>query len=95
MVGAPTRSVAHPTRPLPTGTSANEPSVAMLVTPGGAGGVFDTHLVLGALAIQGGAIAWQYGTVRAKYNLAKVPPLMSSAMQMLSGGIAVTVIFAA
>ena len=66
--------------------------VAMLVTPGGAGGAFDFHFVLGALGIQAGAIAWQYGTVRAKYNLAHVPPLMSSAIQMFSGGVAVTAI---
>ena len=69
--------------------------VAMLVTPGGAGGAFDTHFVVGALAIQGGAIAWQYGTVRAKYRLSGVPPLMSAAIQMATGGIAVTIIGAA
>jgi len=66
--------------------------VAMLVTPGGAGGAFDTRFVLGAIAIQLGSIAWQYGTFRAKHYLADVPPLMSSAIQMLSGGIAVTLI---
>ncbi len=66
--------------------------VAMLVTPAGAGGAFDRNFVLGALGIQAGCIAWQYGTVRAKYNLADVPPLMSSAIQMLSGGIAVTIV---
>lgn len=66
--------------------------VAMLVTPGGAGGAFDAHFILGALGIQAGTIAWQYGTVRAKYNLAEVPPLMSSAVQMLSGGVAITIL---
>lgn len=64
--------------------------VALLVTPGGAGGAFDAHFVLGAIGIQLGSIAWQYGTVRAKYKLHDIPPLMSSAIQMLSGGIAVT-----
>ncbi len=39
--------------------------VALLVTPGGAGGAFDAHFVTGAVAIQIGSIAWQYGTVRA------------------------------
>src|SRR5438034_11434350 len=60
--------------------------VALLVMPGGKAGPPDIHFVLGALGIQAGCIAWQYGTVRAKYNLARIPPLMSSGMQMLSGG---------
>ena len=65
--------------------------VALLVTPGGAGGAFDLHFILGALAVQIGSISWQYGTVRGKYNLRDVPPLMSSAFQMLIGGIAVSI----
>jgi drug/metabolite transporter (DMT)-like permease len=60
--------------------------VALLVTPGGAGGAFDHRFILGALAIQVGCVGWQYGTSRGKYNLAGVPPLMSSALQALSGG---------
>lgn len=66
--------------------------VALLVTPGGAGRAFDLHFVLGALAIQGGCVAWQYGTLRGKYNLGQVTPLMSSALQMLTGGILVSAI---
>ena len=66
--------------------------VALLVTPGGSGGAFDIHFVLGVVGIQFGCIAWQYGTVRAKYNLAQVPPLMSSAVQMLCGGTTLIVI---
>jgi drug/metabolite transporter (DMT)-like permease len=64
--------------------------VALLVTPHGAGSAFDSRFVIGAIAIQLGCIAWQYGTVRGKYALASVPPLMSSALQMLAGGIVVT-----
>jgi len=60
--------------------------VALLVTPGGAGAAFDARFVIGALAIQLGCIAWQYGTVRGKYALITIPPLMSSALQMLAGG---------
>jgi drug/metabolite transporter (DMT)-like permease len=60
--------------------------VAMLVTPRGAGKAFDSRFVIGAMAIQLGCIAWQYGTVRGKHTLGSVPPLMSSALQMLSGG---------
>ncbi|HXH95166.1 MAG TPA: EamA family transporter [Thermoanaerobaculia bacterium] len=64
--------------------------VALLVTPHGAGKAFDAHFVIGALVIQGGCIAWQYGTVRGKYALASIPPLMSSALQMLAGGLVVS-----
>ena len=60
--------------------------VALLVTPGGAGGAFDHRFVLGAIAIQIGCVGWQYGTSRGKYNLASVPPLMSSALQAFAGG---------
>jgi drug/metabolite transporter (DMT)-like permease len=60
--------------------------VAMLVTPRGAGKAFDAHFVIGALVIQAGCIAWQYGTIRGKYSLGGIPPLMSSALQMLFGG---------
>jgi drug/metabolite transporter (DMT)-like permease len=63
--------------------------VGLLVTPHGAGKAFDAHFVIGALVIQAGCVAWQYGTVRGKYALASMPPLMSSALQMLSGGIVV------
>jgi drug/metabolite transporter (DMT)-like permease len=69
--------------------------VGLLVTPGGAGGAFDLHFVLGALAIQAGSLAWQYGTVRSKYNLRQTPPLMSSAFQMLAGGMALLIVSAA
>ena len=65
--------------------------VAMLVTPRGAGSAFDRRFVIGALVIQLGSIAWQYGTIRGKYALVSVPPLMSSALQMLAGGFVVAV----
>jgi drug/metabolite transporter (DMT)-like permease len=65
--------------------------VALLVTPRGAGGSFDMHFLLGVLAIQVGCVGWQGGTVYAKHALAKVPPLMSSALQMLSGGLFVLI----
>jgi drug/metabolite transporter (DMT)-like permease len=65
--------------------------VAMLVTPRGAGNAFDRRFVIGAIVIQLGSIAWQYGTIRGKYALASIAPLMSSALQMLAGGLVVTV----
>jgi len=63
--------------------------VAMLVTPGGAGRAFDHHFVAGAIVIQLGCVGWQYGTMRGKYNLKHVPTFISSAMQMLIGGVLV------
>jgi drug/metabolite transporter (DMT)-like permease len=66
--------------------------VALLVTPGGAGRSFDSHFIVAALVMQVASIAWQYGTVRAKHNLRDVPPLMSSAYQMLVGGVALGII---
>lgn len=61
--------------------------VALLVTPGATGGQWSVPLLLGALAIQVGAISWQGGSAHAKYNLKGVPLLMSAALQMLFGGV--------
>lgn len=63
--------------------------VGLLVTPGSAGGSFSSEFILGALAIQIGAICWQIGTVRGKYNLKGVPLLASASLQMLFGGLIV------
>ena len=60
--------------------------VAMLVTPGGAGGAWTLSFVAGAVAIQIGSLAWQLGTVRSKYQLKHVSLFASSSLQMLFGG---------
>jgi drug/metabolite transporter (DMT)-like permease len=66
--------------------------VAMLVTPGGGmSGKWSTAFLLGALAIQIGGACWQYGSAHAKYKLKHVPLLSSAALQMLFGGLIVTV----
>ena len=65
--------------------------VAMLVTPRGAGGTWSLYFLLGAIAIQIGGICWQLGSAHGKYNLRHVPLLASAALQMLSGGIIVTI----
>lgn len=65
--------------------------VAMLVSPGTTG-VWSIGFLLGAIAIQVGGIAWQLGSAHAKYNLRQVPLLSSAALQMLFGGIIVTVV---
>jgi drug/metabolite transporter (DMT)-like permease len=64
--------------------------VALLVSPGGSG-AWSVGFLLGALAIQLGGICWQLGSVHGKYNLKHVPLLASAALQMLFGGLIVTV----
>jgi drug/metabolite transporter (DMT)-like permease len=66
--------------------------VALLVTPGGAGHVFDSRFVVGAIVIQIGAMAWQGGSIYGKHALKKVPPLMSAALQALIGGVVLDII---
>ena len=66
--------------------------VALLVTPGGAGPSWNLAFVAGAVAIQIGCVAWQYGSIRSKYHLKEVPLLASASLQMLFGGLIVGVI---
>lgn len=67
--------------------------VAMLVTPGGGmTGGWSAAFLLGALAIQIGGAAWQYGSAHAKYKLKHVPLLSSAALQMLFGGLMVAIV---
>jgi drug/metabolite transporter (DMT)-like permease len=66
--------------------------VAMLVTPGGSGAAWSVPFLLGALAIQIGGICWQLGSAHGKYNLKHVPLIASSALQMLFGGIIVSLV---
>jgi drug/metabolite transporter (DMT)-like permease len=61
--------------------------VALLVTPRSAGGGWDMHFLAGAAAVQAGSFAWQYGSLRSKYTLTSVSPLMSSTLQMLTAGV--------
>jgi drug/metabolite transporter (DMT)-like permease len=65
--------------------------VGMLVMPGGSGVPWNVYFLLGALAIQLGAVGWQLGSARGKYNLRHVPLLSSAALQMLFGGVIVGV----
>lgn len=65
--------------------------VALLVSPG-VSGAWSVGFLLGALAIQVGGICWQLGAVHGKYNVAHVPVMMSAALQMLFGGVIVSVV---
>lgn len=64
--------------------------VALLVTPG-VSGKWSVGFLLGALAIQVGGLCWQLGSAHGKYNLKHVPLMASSALQMLFGGVIVTI----
>lgn len=66
--------------------------VAMLVTPGGSGGVWSIAVIGGAVIIQIGSIGWQLGSAHGKYNLRHVPLLTSAALQMFFGGLVVDVV---
>ena len=66
--------------------------VAMLVTPsGGMTTKWSIPFILGALAIQVGGACWQLGSAHGKYKLKHVPLLSSAALQMLFGGLVVTI----
>ena len=69
------------------GTLIGFAGVAMLVTPKGAGGAYDMHFVIGALAMQVGSICWQLGSAQSKYRLKHVPLMASASLQMLFGGV--------
>jgi drug/metabolite transporter (DMT)-like permease len=66
--------------------------VALLVTPSGSGVPWNPMFILGALAIQVGAVAWQLGSAQGKYKLQHVPLVTSAALQMLSGGLIIGVL---
>jgi drug/metabolite transporter (DMT)-like permease len=66
--------------------------VVILVWPHVGGDSFNLMFILGVIAIQIGSIAWNYGSIRSKYRPIDAPPLVSAAMQMLTGGALVTAI---
>ncbi len=66
--------------------------VILLVAPELTGSKFDLRFLLGVLALQGGTIAWNFGSIRSKYHAPRTSPLMSAALQMLLGGSMVTLV---
>lgn len=74
------------------GTLIGFGGVALLVTPKGSGGAWSTAFLVGALVIQVGSLGWQLGSFQSKYHLKHVPLLASAALQMLFGGVIVTVV---
>lgn len=65
--------------------------VALLLLPSTGGHAIDRHLILGAILIQFGAIAWQGGSIYSKVKLTTVSPLMSAALEAIIGGIVLDV----
>jgi drug/metabolite transporter (DMT)-like permease len=61
--------------------------VAAVVAPAIAKPSTGTGLVIGTLAMQFYTIAWNLGTLRAKYKPSGVAPGLAPAMQMLTGGV--------
>lgn len=66
--------------------------VALLVTPGGSGAAWSVPFVIAAIAVQVGSFCWQLGAWRGKYHVRNVPLMASAGLQMLFGGVIVTVI---
>jgi drug/metabolite transporter (DMT)-like permease len=61
--------------------------VAFLVAPDFSPSTFNRGFALGVVVLQIGSICWNLGSVRSKYHPIAAPPLVSAAVQMLSGGI--------
>lgn len=66
--------------------------VVILVYPFLGGDSFNVMFLLGVLALQLGSIVWNLGSIRSKYYPIKSSPLMSAAMQMLTGGVMVATV---
>jgi len=67
--------------------------VALLLGPElGLGSAMNRNFLLGVVVLQLGSIAWQLGSVRAKYHPIRATPLVSASLQMLFGGVSLGII---
>ncbi|MFA6958292.1 MAG: EamA family transporter [Thermoanaerobaculia bacterium] len=67
--------------------------LVILVAPELSGGGFNLMFLLGVLAIQVGTIGWNWGSIVSKYHVSKdIDPIMSAALQMLFGGVFVSLV---
>lgn len=67
--------------------------LVILVAPELTGGGFNLMFLLGVLAIQIGVVGWNWGSIVSKYHVSKdIDPIMSAALQMLFGGIFVSIV---
>ncbi len=76
-----------------TGLIIGFAGVAILVAPRLRGGTLAASFLLGVGALQCGSIAWNLGSIRSKYHLSKtLSPLIAASLQMISGGVVLSVI---
>lgn len=67
--------------------------VGVLVAPELEIGDLNTKLVFSVIALQIGSIAWNFGSIRSKYHLSReLSPIMSASLQMIMGGVLVSLI---
>ena len=66
--------------------------LSLLVAPDLFGATLNGRYILGVVAIQLGCVAWSAGSVYAKRRPVGVSPLMSAAVQMLVGGVVLTLV---
>ncbi|MEJ7711111.1 MAG: EamA family transporter [Pyrinomonadaceae bacterium] len=64
----------------------------ILVAPDLMGAQLSAYYMLGIVALQIGCASWSAGSVYAKHHQTRVPPLITSALQMLVAGTALTII---
>jgi drug/metabolite transporter (DMT)-like permease len=64
--------------------------VGLLVARGMGVAEFTGLFIAGVVVLQLGCIAWNYGSIRSKYHPTDATPLVSASIQMLTGGLIVT-----
>jgi drug/metabolite transporter (DMT)-like permease len=66
--------------------------VALLIAPGLEAAEMNSMFLAGVVVLQLGSIAWNYGSIRSKYHPIAATPLVSAGMQMLTGGVMVSIL---
>lgn len=66
--------------------------VTILVAPALDPRGMNVKFLAGVVALQIGSICWNYGSIRSKYNPVPASPLVTAAMQMVTGGVVVLAI---
>lgn len=66
--------------------------VAILVAPALDPRGIDMKFLAGVIVLQIGSICWNYGSIRSKYHPIPASPLVTAAMQMITGGVVVLAI---
>ncbi|MGA7615164.1 MAG: EamA family transporter [Thermoanaerobaculia bacterium] len=80
------------TRRKTTGLLLGFAGVLILVAPSILPSSFRPMFLLGVIVLQLGTIGWDIGSIRSKYHAISAPALVSAAVQMISGGVVVSLI---